>query len=236
MKKVILTIVAAVYIITCSAQKISYGVTAGIGLASMFMADVPKEIFYTWMYAPVPSYNLNAFVSWRVSGLLGINIEPGYIKKGGVQLFDYKDNHFRTISYRSNIDFDYLEVPVLLNFYFLKNFYASIGLEFGYRFDERAKLTDIVTWNDQSFYVAKSAGFSEYSENILPDEDDRLNYSGILGINYSLNNKLDIGLRYGVGLNKIMNVDWVDEYGFSSLHESEIYTEYLQAILRVKLK
>ncbi len=217
-----------------NAQKLNYGFIVGTGTSTMYMRNVPDEIEYNSMYAPLLSYNINAFVSYKSTGFWGVSIEPGFIKKGGVQLFDYMNHYFLPQHYKVIVDFNSIELPVLFNMYLNKRLYASIGLEFEYRMSEKATITDKVTWNDQSLYVAKSLGNNVLSDNILPDNNNRFSNSGLIALNYCIDNRFDIGLRYGLGLEKLIQIEWLDNFG-SNDGSSDIYNNYLQLILKVKL-
>lgn len=220
--------------LTTNAQEFKYGFVMGTGVSSMYMTEVPIRIYYNSMYAPLPSFNINAFVSYKGRGFLGVSLEPGFINRGAVQLFNYLKQNFPPIYNKVIVDFNYFELPAFINMYFTKKFYASIGLAYEYRLTEKATITEKATFNDRSVFVAKRIGYGTFAEHILPDSDDRISMSGIIGINYSLDNRFDFGLKYGYGLKGLIRVGWYNSY-LESIGNSNIFEHYLQCILKVKL-
>jgi len=216
------------------AQGLSYGVIIGTDASTMKMKNVPVDIEYTSMYAPLLGFNINGFVSYKSKSFWGISLEPGFIRKGGVQLFDYMNSHYMDIHYKVKNEFNSLELPVLFDIYLNRKLYVSAGLEFEYRLSEKAIMTDQVTWNDQSVFVAKALGNNILADNILPDNNNRLSYSGLVGLHYNINSRFDLGLRYGIGFKELIHVVWLDSYGYFG-GESNVYNNYLQLILKVRL-
>ncbi len=219
---------------TIEAQGLSYGVIIGTDVSLMKMRNVPKDIEYTSMYAPILGFNVNGFISYKSKSFWGISLEPGFIRKGGVQLFDYMNSHNMAIHYKVRNEFNSLELPVLFDIYLNEKLYMSAGFEFEYRLSEKAIMTDQVTWNDQSFFVAKVLENHVLADDILPDDNNRLSYSGLVGLHYNINRKFDLGLRYGIGLKELIHVSWLDHYG-DSFGESNVFNNYLQLILKIRL-
>lgn len=220
--------------ITIEAQGLSYGVIVGTNASTMKMMNVPKEIEYTTMYAPILGFNVNGFVSYKSKSFWGFSLEPGFIRKGGVQLFDYMNSQYLEIHYKVRNEFNSIELPVLFDIYLNRIFYISAGLEFEYRFSEKAIMTDQITWNDQSVFVAKSLGNNVFADNILPDNNNRLSYSGLIGLHYNINSRFDLGLRYGIGLKELIHVYWLDSY-VEFTGESNVYNHYFQLIMKIRL-
>lgn len=216
------------------AQGLSYGVVIGTDASTMKMNNVPLDIEYTSMYAPLLGFNVNGFVSYKSKSFWGISLEPGFIRKGGVQLFDYMNNHYMEIHYRVINEFNSLELPVLFDVYLNRKLYVSAGLEFEYRLSEKAIMTDQVTWNDQPFFVAKNLGNHVLADEILPDDNNRVSCSGLVGLNYNIDSRFDLGLRYGLGLKELIHVNWLSSY-VEFLGESSVYNDYLQLVLKIRL-
>ena len=88
---------AAMFVSSVQSQNISYGVIVGADITNMYLKPVPSSN-YNGMYSPVFSYNMNGFVSYKSNFFLGLSIEPGFIRKGGVQLFDYLNSQSQPVS------------------------------------------------------------------------------------------------------------------------------------------
>jgi hypothetical protein len=238
MRKIKITVaILVLFVSLAKSQCISYGVTLGFDAASMKMRDVPEKITYNSMYAPILSYNINGFASYKSKSFWGISIEPGFMRKGGVQLFDYYNSIYLKVTHKVVDTYNYLQLPVLFDAYLSKRLYVSAGLEFNYRLSENAKQLDEFTWNDSEVNVSQVAEDNRYKNEISPDDNNRFNYSYLLGLQYKLTNKFDIGLRYNMGMKELMHVNWVDQYGYSigGPSRSTIFNTYFQFLVKVKL-
>jgi len=235
MRKIKITVaILVLFVSLAKSQCISYGVTLGFDAASMKMRDVPEKITYNSMYAPILSYNINGFASYKSKSFWGISIEPGFMRKGGVQLFDYYNSSNIKVNFKVIDTYNYLQLPVLFDAYLSKRLYVSAGLEFNYRLSENAKLTDEATWYSSDMNIWQSAGNNRLKNEILPDDNNRFNYSYLLGVQYKLTDKFDVGLRYNMGMKELMSVYWRDSY----LYEGEkisVFNTYFQFLVKVKL-
>ena len=64
---------------------------------------------------------------------------------------------------------------------------------------------------------------------------DRFELSGLIGINYSLIENLDIGLRYNHGLTCISKLVFTDIMGNETGEHYNEYNQYFQFFLRFKI-
>jgi len=233
-KIVVIIILEVITSSTTNAHNFEYGLELGLGVSVIHMSDVPSEIPYTSMYNPIPIYNINAFVSYRGKSFWGLSVEPGIIQKGGIQLFDSRMSNSQIIHNNVFVVERYIQVPVLYNIYLGKRFYFSVGPEMAYRLSEGANSTNTVNNTDMSVTAYKSLGNNVVADNILPDEERRFEISGVLGINYCVNEKFDIGLRYSYGFNNLVDVTWVDKLGYFLGHSST-HNQYLQFLMKLKI-
>lgn len=222
------------------AQGFSYGIVLGSGASSMYMKNIPVDINHSKLYAPSVGFNFNGFVSYKSNGNWGVSLEPGFIKKRSIQQFDYLNSNYSDIHYKVINDFNSVELPLLFDYYFSKKFYATVGLEIEYRLSEKATITDKATYAIQedldrhSVYVTKNTGNHILSDNILPDDDKRLNTSGLIGLQYKVNSRVDVGIRAGIGLTELIQVEWLDRLGYN-YGESIVFNNYLQFLIKVSL-
>jgi hypothetical protein len=184
------------------AQGFKYGLEAGFDVANSHVTGLLSS---GRMYYPMISYNINGYLGYKINGLIGVSIEPGFIQKGGLE--------------KGNPDFrvqnNYIQIPLLIDYFINDKFYLSLGPEFAYLINAKAKSTNKT--NDITKYY-----------------DRRNELSGLIGINYNIYKGFDIGLRYNHGLTYYSKVDLVNENG-DKVGEVKEYNQYFQLILRIKI-
>ena len=238
-RRALIIAIVALFISSVQSQQISYGVIVGADITNMYLRPVHLAN-QTGMYAPILSYNLNGFISYKSNFFLGISVEPGIIRKGGVQLFDYLNSQSQPVTNQVIASITSMQLPILLDFHLTDRFYISAGVELEYRLSQKAIMTDKATTNhvfagSVPIYVVRGTGPNTNGNNILPDDNyPSMYYSGLAGLHYKINKRFDVGLRYGFSLKGLYSVLWEDEnkvpMGYSNL-----YTSYLQLSLKVRL-
>ena len=233
-KLVSIFVLAIIACTTTNAQSIEYGFELGLGESAIHMSDVPQGILYTRMYNPIPIYSINGLVSYKSNSFWGLSVEPGIIQKGGVQLYDSRNSKLQLIRNNVFVVEHYIQLPILYNIYWGKRVYFSVGPEVAYRLSESASTTNTVNSTDYSISAYKALGHLAIADYILPDVDRRLEISGVLGVNFCVNRKFDLGLRYSYGFHNLVDVTWVDEMGFMLGHSST-HNQYLQFLMKFKI-
>jgi hypothetical protein len=225
------------HIFSVQSQNIDYGLIIGADITNMYL----KPVFHTEnkaMYSPILSYNFNGFISYKTNFFLGFSLEPGIIRKGGVQLFDYLNSQYEPVNQKVITSITSFQLPVLLDFHINKSIYLSAGVELEYRLTQKAILTNEATTNQftgGSLYVVRGKGPNTIADNIIPDENyPFMYYSYIVSLQYILNNRFDLGLKYGASLKELYSILWVD-INHEAMANSNLYTSYLQLSLKVKL-
>ena len=237
--KILLIVFIALQAMLVKSQNIRYGVIVGADITTMQMSDVPSFNNKS-IYSPLISYNLNGFVSYKGDSFIGLSVEPGIIRKGGIQLFDYLDSQYRPINKQVIASITSIQLPVLVDLHINDKFYISIGVEIENRISQKAKMTDTPTTQhifagSYPLYVARGTGLNSIGDDIVPDDNyPSIYYSGLVGMQYMINNRFDIGLRYGTSLKQLYSLTWRDEFN-SVMGVSKLYTSYLQLSLKVRL-
>ena len=198
------------------AQKINYGIQAGYVYAN---AHVRKDNEYaTRVFYPMHSFNINGTIEYRFPGAWGISIEPGYIRKGGVVDPDtYNWERF-------DLQLNYIQLPLLVNRYFTEKLFLSFGPEFAY----------LINKDGNSKYLEEEFSrfkFTSFKENALE-------ISALIGVNYSITKKIDLGLRYNHSLTNFSVVSWRNPRyppGAGYMGHSDAYNQYLQFLFRYKI-
>ena len=192
------------------AQNIKAGVLSGLVITNARVTN-KIEIFNDYrVFYPMYSFNINGYIEYKISKTLGIAAEPGFIRKGGIVRFGV--NHYMSII---KLQLNYIQLPILSNIYCTNKFYVSLGPEFAYLINSKENLPVIAT------------GFNYFKENAFE-------ISGLIGLNYSISKKVDIGLRYNHGFTNISVLKWTDGYG-PEIGQSKVYNQYFQFIFRLKI-
>ena len=193
------------------AQEINFGFLSGLGVTNACVTN-KIEIYNDYrVFYPMGSFNINGYIEYKFSKTFGIAAEPGYIRKGGVIRFGV--NHYMSII---KFQLNYVQLPIFVNIYCTNKFFVSIGPEFAYLINSEGNLPEIAT------------GFAYFKENAFE-------ISGLIGINFSITKKIDVGLRYNHGLTNISVLKWTDGYG-PEIGQSKVYNQYFQFIFRFKIQ
>lgn len=221
LSNIILIVLFMVSITVAEAQKVDFGLKAGICIPSFSLANniiSNSTLSVHGMYNV--SYGINAVVKLKSDDNWEIWLEPGFVKKGGMIKFIF---HNPTVSipldtYCGALYSD-VELPVIVNFHLRKKFDAIVGLGFGY------------TVSSEHF---KPITINGPGKNLFPDLDGKFNSSIITGLNYNLNEYYALTLRYTIGLTKVTTKDLVAEshyqFQYTSVQTS-IYSNSLQLSL-----
>jgi hypothetical protein len=188
-------------ILNIKAQGFRIGILSGFNITRTNISEYTISNFtYEGDYlAPMASFNINGYIEYKSRSFWGFSIEPGYIKKGGLN----PANH------DSKIHLNYFEMPMLVNLYISKRFYASVGPGINYLINEKFK-------------------YKSGSEDI-PVSGNRFEISGLIGLNYIIIKNIDIGLRYNQGWTTITK-----EMAFINVESKEIH-QSLQLLVRLKI-
>ncbi len=147
------------------------------------------------VYAYEPGYN----------SVIGFSLEPGYTLKG-------TNTNIDTLSYR----FNYLSLPILLDYYPFDKLKISLGPEVSYLL--KAKNID----------KPMPVDTIKVSKDISDVYNKRLELGGTVGVNYSLSYFLDVGIRFSTSFTKISKEDAI-------LNRRKLFNQYLQFSLLFKL-
>ncbi|MBK8882141.1 MAG: PorT family protein [Bacteroidales bacterium] len=153
------------------AQDFRFGILTGFNITSTYISEYTIDNFkYEGdQLDPMAAFNINGVFEYKSPFFLGFSVEPGFIRKGGL-------NH---IDYEGKFQFNYIELPILIDFYISKRLFVSAGPGISYLVKEK--------------YKHKSNSFD------IPVSGNKTEISGLIGINYNIIKNIDIGLRYNQG-------------------------------------
>lgn len=210
MKTKQIPIIVGLVLITLSnsnAQNFNIGIFTGYDVVNILQkpwdprADGPP-------FRPMQSYNLNCFISYKSKNLWGFSVEPGFIQKGGSN----------GVNNRCRWEFDYLQIPLLVDVYVLHKLSLSAGPEFSYMLNARAA----------NFYPYKT------TTDVSSQYNKKFELSGFIGINYMITDDIGLGLGYNHGLTNLIKVPF---YGanWEIIGWGRQYTQYLQVKMILRL-
>ena len=206
--KVILMILLALLSgMKATAQDFKFGFLAGLDVANSRLTNIPDTASDSRAYYPLLSFNVNGYIGYKSASFWGISIEPGFIQKGGVIRYD-KDDRDDDVRLVSN----YVQIPVLADFYLTEKFYASTGIEFAYMINTKAKSGDL-------------------SNDITEFYDNPFEISAAIGINYNIIKGFDTGLRYTHGLTYTQIITFTNASG-EPVGEGKVYNQYFQFLVK----
>ena len=209
--KLILTTVGLILmtLISLNAQNLEFGIKSGLGIAQIHITNLPNSETNSDIFSPTISYSINGTLNYRSKGLWGFSFEPGLIKKGWIS--NKKDDN------ENKIGLQYLQLPILSDFYLTDNLYFSIGPEMNYLLTAKNK--------------------SSYGTEKITDLNRKFELSGVISGAYKIFDNLDIGVRYSHSLTQVSDkVFWVADEFNENPKELKDYNQYLQIFIKVKIK
>lgn len=221
--KILITTALLLHLGLIQAQNFNYGLFAGYVCANAHV--IKNNEYATKLFYPMHSFNVNGFIEYRFPGAWGIAAEPGFIRKGAVV---DGDNHFLG---RFDLQLNYLQLPIIANLYFTDRSYIIFGPEFAYLMSKDGNLPSL----PDTYTPFEKEAYKMFT----PFEDDTFEISGMIGVNYIIIRKIDIGLRYSHGLTKFSVTSWINHrypVGQGTMGYSNVYNQYLQFIVRYKIK
>lgn len=229
-------------IASVQSQNFSYGVYLGSDITNLYLYPVPDGN-KSAMFSPVLSYNFNGFVSYKTGFFLGFSIEPGIIRYGGVQLFDHLNSKYQPVTNQVKATINCLQIPVLIDFHLNDKLCISAGVDMDYTLSMKSIQTDDATTmhflaGEFPLYATFGTGPNTIADNIVPDSKYHFRYySGIIGLQYKLNKRFGVCLRYGFSLNKIYGFNWeiISNDGLMEMENSNIYSAYYQLGCKIRL-
>jgi outer membrane protein with beta-barrel domain len=125
---------------------------------------------------------------------------------------DFNDGFGNTSSYKSTINLNYINVPVMVKFYPIPKLFAELGPQVGFLISAKEKFeesgTEIVDGIPVSYDNSESVDAKDYFKSI--------DFGVNVGVGYEFTEMIFADLRYNIGLSDISEApDDVDfDFGF----------------------
>jgi hypothetical protein len=190
------------------AQEFNFGASAGVDVSNIRVFNSsPYDIIE---YDPMVAFNLNVSAAYRSASFWGITAEPGFIRKGAILTFAYDLE-----KYESQFRLNYIQLPLLADFYITKKLFLSVGPELAY-------------------LISATVNYDGNTADISNVYDNKLEVSGMAAINYAIFPRVDITLRYSHGFTTISKMEFTNEMG-EPVGEAKEKNQYLQLMVRARI-
>lgn len=155
--------------------QLSYGVKAGLNVANLSNSVGGKALV---------GYHGGGLVNYAVSEKFALQAELLYSGQG----CRYKVADFGFVSLNQNVNLDYINIPILAQYYFAPSFYVEAGPQIGF----------LASAKDDAYEKEDNDGRS-YKENLKSTD-----FSAGVGLGYIFTKiNLGIGARYTFGFSNI---------------------------------
>ena len=191
-------------------QNFQYCILGGFDIVNIHQKPwPPHEVIPP--YRSMKSYNVNCFISYKSQGIWGFSVEPGFIQKGGAN----------GVNNCCRWELNYLQIPFLADIYILHKLFLSIVPEFSYLTSANA-----INVYPGHTHTSDMSSIYKYKSEL----------SGLIGINYMINKRFEIGLRYNHGFTYIAKID-INIYNGSNWYilPAKQWSQYLQLMVRVRI-
>lgn len=195
-------------IISLDAQNLEIGIKTGFGLTDTHWTNIPDTETNSDFHTPTFSFSANAVISYKSADFWGFTLEPGIVQKGWID---------KGINFKNKFKVNYIQLPILSDFYLSNKLILSIGPEVAYRLNSKYK--------------------SEHGTEKVNYMFNNFELSGAVGITYKIVDNFDIGIRYSHGLTQASDkVFWVFDEFDADVLETNDYNQYLHLFIKMKLK
>jgi len=183
MRKIIMATVLVIVAQSSIAQKLSWGVKVG-GTISVFNS-------YTDSIRPIGTFHGGGFAEYKINGKFKVQHEILYAEEG-VKLYNdyYEGNRF--VSTTERLKLKYINLPVILKYYVIKNLSIDAGPQIGIFLDANSSYTSRSVLNGN---VNTTKG-----TNLSNGDFRRFNGGLIGGVSYNLTEHFIIQGRIYQGL------------------------------------
>ena len=74
----------------------------------------------------------------------------------------------------------------------------------------------------------------DFTGNVYSDYKDKIELYGLVGINYKITQRIDLGLRYNHGISPLKKVPLYGDK-FEILGQAKMYNQYFQFVVKVRI-
>jgi hypothetical protein len=177
MKRIITTI-AIITALHCSAQKINFGIKAGLNMSRLTGGNADATV------SASNGFHAGAFLEFKALGKIAIQPEL---------LFSAQGAKFENDLSVSTTKMNYVIVPVMVKYYPIAGLFVEAGPQAGF----------LVTAKEDIEYKIASTN----SSNDIKDKTKAFDMSANVGVGYDIHDKVIVQVRYCIGLTNTSTVD-----------------------------
>ncbi len=204
MKKYILSLIAIALTLTSQAQEWSFGAKVGMNIATMGMhgEDIEGRKQYR---SPVVGASAGLTAEYKFKKPISLSFEALFSQQGVKYKYDGQEEIDGTtckVTHR----YSYINVPILLNYYFVKELPLSfnIGIQPGYLIKQKQK----IEISDGS----SSTDYDGYSPVVWEGGYYNFDLAVPVGFTYTINNRITLDARYTIGVLNILDEPNDEDY------------------------
>ena len=181
MKKLFLAVIAVLSLTYSQAQEVQFGAKAGVNFADL-TGDFDNSDMIT-------SFHLGAVAEIKINEKFSVQPELLYSSQGATSKDKYEG-----ISMENTIKLDYIAVPIMAKYYIAQGLSLEAGPQIGFL---------VAAESEYSF-----GGSSETQD--IKDELKTIDFGLNFGLGYKLDNGVNFGARYNLGLSNIADNDDIE--------------------------
>ncbi|MFV0305807.1 MAG: porin family protein [Moheibacter sp.] len=198
MKKMFLVVAVLFTGITATNAQTKFGIKTGVQIANLTgddADDVSSKL----------GFNVGGYANIRLSEAFAFQPEVLFSLQGSKLDETYTDGTYTEVI-DQKVNLNYINVPLMMKWYAYDGLNFEFGPQIGFNVTAKSK-------GDYSY----SDGTESYSDSLDYDIEDTetIDFGLNIGAGYELNNGLNFGLRYGLGLTDVVKDSDVKNSVFS---------------------
>lgn len=189
MKRILLLVLISFVAVSASAQKkFTFGPKAGFTVANLHVDDDDQNDQVSGVKAGLV---IGAFAEYRAVKWFAVSADVLFARKGAQNEFKMSTSEFN-METENNFKLNYIDVPVLANFYVTKRLALKAGIQPSFLLSAKNKVSQ------------KSNGESINETVDLKKEMNKVDFAIPVGISYSFKMGLVLDLRYHIACTNLL--------------------------------
>lgn len=185
MKKLFFFSVFALFSIAAlNAQEVNFGAKAGVNFASITGEDTDDLDGRT-------SFHIGVVTEISVSEKFSVQPELLYSSQGATMEESYSEDGY-SVKVDGTVKLDYINIPIIAKYYVAEGFSIEAGPQIGFLINSEMEVDATATGDGMTESYSESEDLQDY----VKGTDIGLNF----GLGYKLENGLNFGARYNLGL------------------------------------
>ncbi len=170
------------------AQDIRFGLKTGLNFSKLNS----DEAGFNEMSYNRSAFHIGALVEFTLSDNFSIQPELYYSSEGGMLKSTEEDEEFGLVDLKTNINTNYMSLPIMFKYYTGKNLYIEAGPQM-----------DFLVSADIHGQASNNFQSEVYPNEDIKDQLDSNNYGLGIGIGYKASNGIFLNTRYVLGLSDL---------------------------------